>query len=896
MSEKIVLIDGHSILNRAFYGVPELTNSEGKHTNAVYGFLNILFKVLEEEKPQYLAVAFDVKAPTFRHKMFEEYKGTRKPMPEELHEQVPMMKEMLRAMNVTVMELPGFEADDILGTMAKRSEAMGREVSVVSGDRDLLQLASDHICVRIPTTKRGVTTVDNYFAADVLAAKGVTPLQFIDMKALMGDTSDNIPGVPGIGEKGAASIIAQFGSIENAYEHVDEVNPKRAREALREHYDLAQMSKVLATIDVNAPVDEAWMTCVLGDLYTKEAYELVKRYEFKSMTARFDLAGMEAESAEPADVTRTVMDLAEVEEIFAKARKAERVGLFAAWDTQGLAGVALCMDAAETLWIPVAWFVTEDYLIHQMSELEAKAKHLVMMDGKMWFKLLPETCGERAYACLRGGEGKTLPYLMDMGVAAYLLNPLKSTYGYDDIARDVLGRMVPAQTDLLGKQSLTAALREEKEEAVRCACLHASVPFAAVDLIWEKLQAEGAASLYEEVELPLIVSLNRMEREGIKVEKDELAAYGARLAVRIAELEKEIYALAGMPFNINSPKQLGEILFEQMGLPGGKKTKTGYSTAADVLEKLAPEYPIVDKILEYRTLAKLKSTYADGLAGYIQEDGRIHGIFNQTVTATGRLSSTEPNLQNIPVRMELGREIRKLFVPKDGCVLVDADYSQIELRVLAHMSGDEQLIEAYNQAQDIHAITASKVFHVPLEEVTSELRRNAKAVNFGIVYGISAFGLSEDLSISRKDALDYINQYFATYPKVKAFLDQTVADAKELGYAVTLFGRRRPVPELKSSNFMQRSFGERVAMNSPIQGTAADIIKIAMVRVDERLHREGLASRLILQVHDELIVEAVESEVAQVCCIMEEEMKGAAALEVALEIDMHTGKSWYETK
>ncbi len=897
MSEKIVLIDGHSILNRAFYGVPELTNSEGKHTNAVYGFLNILFKVLEEERPQYLAVAFDVKAPTFRHKMFDAYKGTRKPMPEELHEQVPMMKEMLAAMGVTVMELPGFEADDILGTMAKRSEAMGRQVSVVSGDRDLLQLASEHICVRIPKTKKGVTTVENYFAGDVVAAMGVTPTQFIDMKALMGDSSDNIPGVPGIGEKGAGAIIAQFGSIENAYEHVDEVTPKRAREALREHYDLAQMSKVLATIDVEAPVDEAWLSCEMGNLYTKEAYELVKRYEFKSMTARFDLAGLEAEAAAPTMATRVVTDLIEAEEVFAAAGEAELVGVFAAGDADGLAGVALCMNAEETVWLPAAWwFLTEDYLTDKMTALEASGKHLAVMDGKAWFKQLPGTAGARAYEKLRGSNGQNLPYLMDMGVAAYLLNPLKSTYGYDDIARDVLGDMVPAQADLLGKQGLAAALREEKDEAVRCACLHASVPYRAAEKIWAKLQAEGAACLYEEVELPLIVSLNRMEREGVKVEKDALKTYGDRLAVRIAELETEIYELAGMPFNINSPKQLGEVLFERMALPGGKKTKTGYSTAADVLEKLAPENPIVDKILEYRTLTKLKSTYADGLAAYIQEDGRIHGIFNQTVTATGRLSSTEPNLQNIPVRMELGREIRKLFVPKEGCLLVDADYSQIELRVLAHMSGDEQLIEAYNQAQDIHAITAAKVFHVPLAEVTSELRRNAKAVNFGIVYGISAFGLSEDLSISRKEALDYINQYFETYPKVKAFLDKTVADAKELGYAVTLFGRRRPVPELKSSNFMQRSFGERVAMNSPIQGTAADIIKIAMVRVDERLHREGLTARLILQVHDELIVEAPEVEVPQVCRILEEEMKGAAALEVALEIDMHTGKSWYETK
>jgi DNA polymerase-1 len=889
MSEKIVLIDGHSILNRTFYGIPELTNSEGLPTNAVYGFLNILFKVLEEEDPQYLAVAFDVKEPTFRHKMFGEYKGTRKPMPEELHRQVPMMKEMLAAMGVTVMELPGFEADDILGTMAKKSEAMGREVSVVSGDRDLLQLASDHIQIRIPKTKKGTTTVENYRAADVEAAMGVTPLQFIDMKALMGDSSDNIPGVPGIGEKGAGAIIAQFGSIENAYEHVEEVTPKRAREALRDHYDMAQMSKVLATIDVNAPIPEEWLSCRMPDLYTREAYALIKRYEFKSLAARFY---QEDEAAPRVETFRVVTDLREAEQLFEKAGEAPLTGLYAAWGEAGLAGVSLCVQEEEAVWLPAQGFLTEDYLKDRLTALLEKAPRLAVMDYKALLKMAPDRAGERAFRQSK----EEPPFLMDLGVAAYLLNPLKSTYGYDDIARDMLGQVLPSQADLLGKESLPSALRAEREEAVRCAGWMAMVPFRAAETVRRKLREEGMEDLYRQVELPLIVSLNRMERAGIQVEREELKEYGEKLAVQIAKLEEEIYALSGMPFNINSPKQLGEVLFGRLNLPGGKKTKTGYSTAADVLEKLAPEHPIVEKILAYRTYTKLKSTYADGLAAFIREDGRIHGIFNQTVTATGRLSSTEPNLQNIPVRMELGREIRKVFVPKEGCVLVDADYSQIELRVLAHMSGDEQLIDAYNQAQDIHAATASKVFHVPLEEVTPELRRNAKAVNFGIVYGISAFGLSEGLSISRKEALDYINQYFATYPKVKEFLDRTVAEAKENGYVTTLFGRRRPVPELHSSNFMQRSFGERVAMNSPIQGTAADIIKIAMIRVDERLHRENRKARLILQVHDELIVEAPEEEEEEVQKILAEEMKGAADLKVALEIDMHTGKTWFDTK
>ncbi|MCI8514913.1 MAG: DNA polymerase I [Lachnospiraceae bacterium] len=889
MREKIVLIDGHSILNRAFYGIPELTNSEGVPTNAVYGFLNILFKVLEEEHPDYLAVAFDRKEPTFRHKMYAAYKGTRKPMPEELHRQTPMIKEMLEAMEVTVMELPGYEADDILGTMAKRSEEMGREVSVISGDKDLLQLASEHIQIRIPKTRKGSTTIENYYAAEVEADKGVTPSEFIDMKALMGDPSDNIPGVPGIGEKGAAAIIGRYHSIENAYAHVDEITPKRAREALKEHYDMARMSKVLATIDVNAPVAENWLDCRLGNLYTKEAYSLVKRYEFKSLAARFEVPEEESRRKEDFFVVR---ESEEAEKLFYKAGEAPLTGLYAAFDEEGLSGVSLCFRAGEVFYLPAGLFLSEDFIKEHLARLHDRAPRLAVMDYKGLLKILPEEAGNRAFEEI----GSEPPFLVDLSVAAYLLNPLKSTYGYDDIARDILGETLPSVADVLGKESLCRALREEEEEAIRLICRMAFVAFSAADPIRERLLETGMDALYRETELPLIVSLNRMEQAGVKVEREGLREYGKKLAVRIGELEAEIYALSGMPFNINSPKQLGEVLFERLNLPGGKKTKTGYSTAADVLEKLAEKHPIVGKILEYRTYAKLKSTYADGLAAFIRADGRIHGMFHQTVTATGRLSSAEPNLQNIPVRMELGREIRKVFAAADGCVLVDADYSQIELRILAHMSGDEQLIEAYNQAQDIHAITAAKVFHKPLSEVTPELRRNAKAVNFGIVYGISAFGLSEDLSISRKEALDYINQYFETYPKVKAFLDQCVTEAKEKGYATTCFGRRRPVPELHSSNFMQRSFGERVAMNAPIQGTAADIIKIAMIRVDERLHRENLRSRLILQVHDELIVEAPEEEAEEVRKILSEEMKRAAELKVALEIDMHTGKTWFETK
>ena len=878
MAQRIVLIDGHSILNRAFYGVPDLTNSEGLHTNAVYGFLNIMFRELDEEKPDFLAVAFDRKEPTFRHQMYAEYKGTRKGMPDELHEQVPIMKEVLRAMGVTVMELPGFEADDILGTMAKRSEELGRQVTILSGDRDLLQLATDQIRICIPRTRKGETTYEYFDAAGVKEAYGVTPTEFIDMKALMGDTSDNIPGVPGIGEKGAGQIIAQYGSIENAYAHVAEIKAKRARESLSEHYDMAQMSKVLATIEIHAPIEEEWLSCPLTDLYTPEAYEMVKRLDFKSIAARFQVPAVKEET-----VFTLVRTKEEAEAFFHAAEGADLFGFSWILEEEEPIALSLCVKEAEAVSFVIGEELPFDWLLKKLIELLGHAGRIATIGWKK--------------TCLLSPEAKAFTSsVMDCEVGAYLLNPLKNSYAADDIARDILQRTVPSYTELAGKASFGELLEKKPEVFAQAAGREAWVAFLAAKPIEEALAAQGMKSLYEEIELPLIPVLADMELAGVRVEKEALAEYGRRLQEKIDQVQKEIYEETGEVFNINSPKQLGEILFERMKLPGGKKTKSGYSTAADVLEKLAPDVPVVRSILDYRQYTKLKSTYADGLAGYIREDGRIHGRFHQTVTATGRLSSTDPNLQNIPVRMELGREIRKLFVPEEGCVLIDADYSQIELRVLAHMSQDTNLIEAYGQAQDIHAITASKVFHVPLEEVTPLLRRSAKAVNFGIVYGISAFGLSEDLSISRKQASEYIEQYFKTYPRVKAFLDKCVSDAKESGCSVTMYGRRRPMPELKSSNFMQRQFGERVAMNAPIQGTAADIIKIAMIRVYERLKKENLKTRLILQVHDELILEAPVEETEKASAILREEMQQAAELAVKLEVDLHIGKSWFEAK
>ncbi len=836
MSEKIVLIDGHSIINRAFYGVPDLSNKDGLHTNGIFGFVNILFKILEEEKPDYLTVAFDVKHPTFRHEMYAEYKGTRKGMPQELHEQVPVLKELLTAMGIKIMELPGYEADDLLGTVAKRSEAKDMDVLVVSGDRDLLQIVTDKIRVCIPKTKRGTTEYENYYTKDVQEKYGLLPLQIIELKALMGDSSDNIPGVPGIGEKTATAILQQYGTVENAYDHLEEIKPKRAKENFEAHYDMAVMSRKLATIEINAPYEYDWESARVGNIFTREAYEICRKLELKKLMAKFDLSELPKEE----EVQKIVVsDLTEAEEIFKSAENAELTAAALKMSEGCLMAVGLVFDG-RFYEILSEGFMTEGYLKDKAERLLAHGKKIAVSGLKELLKVL--TVEER--------KG-----IYDLDIANYLINPVVS--------------VKPGEIDVL-------AVWKEFPDAEA------------------KLKELGMWELYTGMEMPLVYTLAAMERAGIKMNAEALTEYGNQLAVKITELEKRIYEQAGEEFNINSPKQLGVILFEKMQLPGSKKTKTGYSTSADVLEKLAPGQPIIRDILEYRTLSKLKSTYADGLLTCLDSDGRVRSTFQQTVTATGRLSSTDPNLQNIPIRMELGRLIRKVFVPEEGYVFVDADYSQIELRLLAHMSGDEVLIGAYNEAQDIHRLTASQVFHIPFEKVTDLQRRNAKAVNFGIVYGISSYGLSEDLSISPKEAKKYIDHYFETYPKIKEFLDGSVAKAKEEGCVRTLYHRRRPIPELGSSNFMQRSFGERIAMNSPIQGTAADIMKLAMIRVDRRLR--GMKSRILLQVHDELLIETAADEIEIVKQILQEEMTGAAELSVKLEIDVHEGENWYEAK
>ena len=879
---KLVLIDGHSILNRAFYGVPDLTNAAGLHTNAIYGFLNILFKILDEESPDYLTVAFDVKAPTFRHEMFKEYKGTRKPMPEELREQVPVMKEVLQAMGIRIIEQAGYEADDLLGTIAKRAEAEGIDVSLVSGDRDLLQIATDRIRIRIPKTKGGRTEIENYYAADVEAKYQVNPVQFIDLKALMGDTADNIPGVPKVGEKTATDLMVQFGSLDGIYEHIDEVTKKSVKESLIQNKDLAYLSRELATIKLDSPLTYTLEEARVGNFFNEASYILFKKLEFKNLLNKFEKG---VSNEEISASFHLVENLAEVEALFTRvlSDKDRQIGLKVVKEAGRhgeLLGVALHLQEEGSFLVLKKGFLTEDYLKEKIALLGAQCR-IATADIKSEYAYLQAQDTDRFF---------------DVILAAYLLNPLKNDYTVEDIANEYLNLMLPEKGQAFGRLSFKDALNEKPEDFLRYCCFEAYVCAQAAVCLQQKLEETQMDRLMREIEMPLTLVLFSMEEEGIRVNPEALKDYGEALSGKITELEQEIYSEAGCEFNINSPKQLGEILFEKMGLPGGKKTKTGYSTAADVLEKLSGEYPVVKHILEYRGLTKLKSTYADGLAAYIEDENRIHSTFNQTITATGRISSTEPNLQNIPIRMELGRQIRKVFIPKDGYCFMDADYSQIELRVLASMSGDERLIEAYRSHADIHRTTASQVFHIPFEEVTDLQRRNAKAVNFGIVYGISSFGLSEDLSISRKEAAAYIEQYFETYPQVKQFIDSLVKDAKKNGYAVTLYGRRRPVPELFSSNFMQRSFGERVAMNSPIQGTAADIIKIAMIRVFERLKKEGLKSKLILQVHDELLIETALEEEEQVRMILEEEMVHASSLAVELEIDLHVGINWYEAK
>lgn len=887
---KLLLIDGHSILNRAYYGVPNLTSSKGVHTNAVYGFLNMMFSFLDTEKPGRLIVAFDESAPTFRHKMYKDYKGNRKGMDPELKEQVPMMEELLSAMNIPIVKKAGIEGDDILGTLSKRAEEKGYDVTIVSGDRDTLQLATKKIKISIPKTKKTGTIVENYYEDDVIKKMGVTPTEFIDVKALMGDSSDNIKGVPKIGEKTAFALIEKYHSIEKAYKDWENVTPKRASTNLHEYYDDAVLSKKLVTIDRDCDIDFPIEDATLDNIFTKKAYNLCKEWELRNILKKFENTIIEEEKIEY-DKNFFEKDFSDFNNVLGEFKDEKYIGVYILSDKGLFSGDNFYIFLSNK---------KNTYCFKEEKYFDEIMEKLLNKDFKLIFPNLKEAC----YFIPKIAEYRNKMFdnekFSDIEVMDYILEPLNNNYFMDEILKKECNIIVPSKEELLGKKSFREAFYSEderdlnnlKEYGYICSYAAASV----YDSLLNKLEEENMYSLYKDIELPLIFTLYDMEKAGIYMDKEALISYGEELKITKDAITKKIYDAAGEEFNINSPKQLGEILFEKLQIKGGKKTKTGYSTAADVLLKLQYENPIIEDILTYRKYQKIMSTYVEGLASTLSKDKRVHSTFKQKVTATGRISSTEPNLQNIPIRIEIGKKIRKAFLPAKDSIFVDADYSQIELRVLADMSKDDNLIEAYREGKDIHRATAAKVFKKEFSEVTDNERRQAKAVNFGIVYGISAFGLSEDLHISRKDAKQYIDEYYNAYPKLKSYLDGLVEFAKNNGYAMTKFNRRRPIPELLSSNFIKKGFGERVAKNSPIQGTAADIIKIAMVRVHDKLLKLNLKSKLILQVHDELLIETKKDELEIVKEILITEMENAAELKVPLISSLSTGTNWYDVK
>ena len=922
MPQKILLIDGFSILNRAFYALPLFTNTSGEYTNAVYGFLSILMRFKDEEKPDYITVAFDLPKPTFRHERYAEYKATRKSMPEELRSQVPILKNLLSIMGIGLAECPGYEADDVIGTLAIMAQTQGISPIIVSGDRDLLQLATDTILIRLPKTKAGKTEVENYYAADVLAKYGVTPAAYIDVKALMGDTSDNVPGVPGIGEVTATKIIVAYGSLENAIANAAEIKPKKASENLVQFADQARLSQELVTIKTDVPVD---LNLTPPDnIWNPAVYNEVKRLEMKSLYRHFtkDVIAAAISHASPfSEVEDDAPASANVIQSEAPPTSQSTplptsypiihtqddaamffacisgaAAFFTLWgDKNTLAGMGVAMHTGPNN-PPYAQYLYTGAGLSTEGLIESARPWLESDTPKWALDIKSEITRLRPYGI------KPVNICFDAQLAAYVINTLEPQKNAAGLALTYLDTITPTLEELLDNKGKRGSARKSisdlpPETAAQYAAGIADIVCRCHDPMQDAMAAADLTGLYEKIELPLAMVLADMETIGIQADPTILTEYGKILDKRLSELTDAIYESAGEPFNIQSPIQLGEILFEKLGLKGGKKTTRGYSTAADVLEKLVTAHPIVPQVMEYRAHAKLKSTYVEGLLPLINpETSRIHSTFHQALTATGRISSAEPNLQNIPVRMPLGRELRKAFVPQNGCKFIDADYSQIELRVLAHISGDETLITAFRQGQDIHRLTASQVLGIPPEEITPEQRNNAKAVNFGIIYGISAFGLSEDIGIPVKEAERYIAGYFEKYPKVKSYLDETIETAKKTGYVSTLYNRRRAMPELKSPNFNQRAFGARVAMNMPIQGTAADIIKIAMINVHNRLAKEGLKAKLILQVHDELLLEVPHNELTQVKSILKQEMENAATLDLPLVADVSEGESWYETK
>ena len=865
--KKLLILDSNSILNRAFYGVRYLSAKDGTPTNAIYGFLNILLKLIKEQEPDYICAAFDVKAPTFRHKQYEGYKAQRKPMPEGLAAQMPLAKDVLRAMGVTILEKEGYEADDIIGTVARLCEESEISCFIATGDKDDLQLASDKTKVILTVTKSGYNETIIYDDKAVKEKYHVTPTEFIDVKALMGDPSDNIPGVKGVGEKTAMSLIEKHHSIEYIYENIDDIGLKGAMlQKMKDGREMAFMSKELATINRNTPIEFNAEKCVFDGFENNgELYEILKRLELNSIIKKLDLSGGD--------------NVKENEDIFKDFSykvgdknmiSGDKVTVVLDFDGDNISSAAV--GAGNN-----AVVLNEQDDIKELLEDDSIAK--VMFDVKEAIVKLNCRIDIKNIAD-------------DTAIAAYLVDPAKNEYTIEKLASEYFGTVIE-KPEVKQLSLLDDVETDRSEYLAKCAVALGVLN----ERIGDKIKENGQEKLYQEVELPLVTVLAHLEINGFLVDDHQLKEFADKLGEKIDALTNEIYMLAGEEFNINSPKQLGVILFEKLELKPVKKTKTGYATNADVLEKLRDKHPIVNFIMEYRQLAKLKSTYCDGLRAVVNPNThRIHSVFTQTVTVTGRLSSTEPNLQNIPTRTELGREIRKMFVAKEGYVLVDADYSQIELRVLAHIANDETMINAFRNNEDIHAVTASQVLGIPLEDVTKEQRSSAKAVNFGIVYGIGEFSLAQDLHISVKEAKAYIESYLEKYHGVRNYMESIKEQAKKDGYVKTMLNRIRYIPELKSPNYNIRQFGERVALNTPIQGTAADIIKLAMVRVDNRLINEGLKSKLILQVHDELIVEAYKDEVDKVKQILSEEMQSAMELNVPLKVDMSTGHSWYDAK
>ena len=881
---KLMVIDGNSIINRAYYGIRPLSTRDGLYTHAIFGFLTTLLRLEGEETPDAVCVTFDVHAPTFRHTADEAYKATRKPMPEELRMQVPVLKEVLDALNIPRYEMEGWEADDLIGTISRKCEAAGWECVVVTGDKDSLQLITDRTKVKLVSTRMGQTTTKDMTPDTFREQYGFEPIHMIDLKALMGDSSDNIPGVPGIGEKTAMDLIQKYESIDTLYGKLPDIEAKPAAiRKLTEGEESARHSYWLATIVTDAPLEFK-----PEDNLVKEpggaAYPLFLRLEFTKLIEKFGLKPEET-AAEPkkADFTVTVeqvTDQAKADELLAVWRGADHVSLLALPDLTGI--TVVCQTGADTA-------VTAELFFEKFSgDWNGLLRSLFAGD----IKKVSHNVKDLMRTLLENGlpaEG----FIFDTALAAYLLDATAGSY---DLARLFVAYFNEELPKPLYLEKEAFSLLGDTAQAEASFDSYAAAVDALYDALAPRLKELDMWELFETAELPLCRVLAEMELAGCRVDARALAEFGEMLSRRAAELEQEIYDMAGECFNINSPKQLGEILFGKLGLPHGKKTKTGWSTNADVLEKLRYEAPIVGAVLEYRQLTKLKSTYADGLLKALDPDGRVRTNFQMTVTATGRLSSTEPNLQNIPTRTDLGSEIRRMFVPADGCVLVDADYSQIELRLLAHMAGDEGMRESFRAGGDFHAETAAKVFHVDRAAVTPEMRRSAKAVNFGIVYGISAFSLSQDIGVSVAEAKAYMEAYFATFPGVRKYMDEVVEKAREMGYVETLLHRRRDLPELKSSNFNLRSFGERVALNMPVQGTAADVMKLAMVAVHKRLKAENLQARLVLQVHDELIVECPEEEAETVAKLLEEEMEHVVSLSVPLTAEAHWGKNWLEAK